>query len=134
MKRFSWGLVGAIFVTLLGLTATAWTAWFLAHAERATGRAGHTSYRSSTTSKSAGTFTVYVTFATKAGEGKTVGITTLSGKSYPDGSPVPVIYDPRSPGGTARLDTFLDLWVMPAALLLWGVWWLVRAWRRSSHT
>lgn len=128
-RRIPWGIMGATLVLLLAVAFAFWTGWWVAHAERVQGRAGHTSFTASTTTKSPGTYTVHVHFTTFAGEHKVGGLSTFSRKSYPEGSAVPVIYDPKMPG-MARLDTWLDLWLAPALLLTWGLWWSVRAWRR----
>jgi hypothetical protein len=132
MKYFSWGLVGAVLVLALGMAHLVYTAQWVARAERATGKAGHTGFTKSTVSKTPGTYTVYVTYATRAGEGKTVGLKTWSRSSYPDGSAVPVIFHPAQPGST-RLDTFIDLWLVPSVLVLWGIAWLVGCWRKYKR-
>ena len=132
MKWFSWGLVGAMLVTVAGLALAIWTAVWVARAERATGTAGHIGFEKSTVSKSPGTYTVYVTYKTQAGEGKTVGLKCFSRNSYPGGSAVPVIYHPNQPGST-RLDTFLDLWLAPSVLLVWGGCWLFGCWRKLKR-
>lgn len=130
-RWFRWGWAGPVLVSLIGVAYAAWMGWWVVHAERTVGKAGHTSYSSSSTAKSAGSYTVHVHFTTRAGEPKVVGLRVFSRTSYPEGSSVPVIYDPRLPG-IAMLDTWLDLWLVPAVLLLWGGWWSVREWRRSA--
>lgn len=130
--NFPWGWLGAGLVSLVGLAATFGTLWWLAHAERTIGTAGHTSYSPSGTAKAAGAFTVHVHITTRAGEPKVIGITTWSRSSYPEGSPVPVVYDAKFPA-IAKLDTWLDLWLLPGFLLLWGGWWSWREWRKRHY-
>ncbi|RBP47672.1 uncharacterized protein DUF3592 [Roseimicrobium gellanilyticum] len=132
MKFFSWGLLGAVLVFAIGVAHLVYTIQWVSRAERAIGKAGHTSFTKSTVSKTPGTYTVYVTYATKAGEGKTVGLSVWSRESYPEGSAVPVIFHPTQPGST-RLDTFVDLWLVPSVLVLWGVSWLVGCWRKYKR-
>jgi hypothetical protein len=132
MKFFSWGLVGAVLVLALGIAHVVYTLQWVSRAERAIGKAGHTGYTKSTVAKTPGTHTVYVSYATKAGEGKTVGLSVFSRDSYPEGSVVPVIFHPTQPGST-RLDTVVDLWLVPSVLLLWGIAWLVGCWRKYKR-
>ncbi|WP_050031252.1 DUF3592 domain-containing protein [Verrucomicrobium sp. BvORR034] len=132
MKAGPWSWVLAGLLTLLGLISTGRTAWWLAHAERVTGVAGHSGYRASSTAKSAGTPVVYVTFSTLSGEGKTLNMTTWSTKTHPPGSPVPVVYDPQRPG-KGKVDVWWNHWPLPVLTLLSGVILLVRALQLSRH-
>lgn len=121
MKSKPWDLLGALLVLLLGTALLLYTLQWVLRAERVTGTAGHTTWSSAYT-RIPGAPMVQVTFATKTGEVRKQRFKSFSKDSYPEGSAVPIIYNPANPS-SASLNTFLDLWLLPLAVYSWGAVW-----------
>ncbi|QIF00999.1 DUF3592 domain-containing protein [Roseimicrobium sp. ORNL1] len=109
MKYFSRSFVWAVVSMGGGVALVFFVLWWMIFGVPVTGTAGPAEYRRGNLTKKRVGYKVQVHFVTKEGQSKTVAIACSFRDSYPEGSSVPVRYDPKNPGN-ARLNVFWDLW------------------------